>query len=51
MGAYNLHKEKNSYFLTHVSKTLDKLLGNYDNLLLIGDFNSSVSETNFEGLL
>ena len=44
MGSYYPHRENISYFLIHVSKALDKLLGDYDNLLLLGDFNSSVSE-------
>ena len=48
MGGYNPHQENISYFLSHVSKALDKLLGNYDNFLLIGDFNSSVSESNLK---
>ena len=41
---YNPHKENISYFLSHVSKELDTLIGNYDNLLLVGDFNSEISE-------
>ena len=48
MGAYNPHQENISYFLSHVSKALDKLLANNDNLLLIGDFNASVSEPNLK---
>ena len=48
MGAYNPRREKISYFLNHVSKTLDKLLGDYDKFLLIGDFNSTVSEINLK---
>ena len=40
--------EKLSHFLTHLSKALDKLLGNYDNFLLIGYFNSAVSELNLK---
>ena len=48
MGAYNLHQENISYFLTHVSGALEQLLANNDNLLLIGDFNASVSESNLK---
>ena len=48
MGTYNPHQENISYFLTHVSKALDKLLANNDNFLLIGDFNASVSESNLK---
>ena len=44
MGGYNPQKENISYFLSHVSKGLDKYLGNYDNILLLGDFNSTMSE-------
>ena len=44
VGGYNPDKKKISYFLSHISKALDKLMGNYDNLLLIGDFNSVISE-------
>ena len=44
IGGYNPEKETISYFLTNVSKELDKLLGNYDNVLVLGDFNSPVSE-------
>ena len=44
MGGYNPHKETISYFLSHVSKELDKLLPKYENLLLLGDFNSTMSE-------
>ena len=40
MEGYNPHKDTISYFLTHVSKALDKLLCNYDDILLLGDFNS-----------
>ena len=43
-GSLHPHRENISYFLIHVGKALDKLLGDYDNLLLLGDFNSSVSE-------
>ena len=44
MGAYNPHKDKISYFLKHVSEELDKFLSSYENIILLGDFNSSVSE-------
>ena len=44
MGGYNPHKEKISYFLNSVEKKLDKLLPSYDNVLLLGDFNSTVKE-------
>ena len=48
MGGYNPHKENISSFLGHVSKELDKLLPCYENLLLLGDFNSEMSEKPME---
>ena len=39
MGGYNPHRDLSLYFLNHIGKALDKLLGDYDNFLLIGDFN------------
>ena len=44
VGGYNPHKEKISYFLSHVSRELDKHLPKYENLLLLGDWNSAVTE-------
>ena len=44
MGGYNPQKENTSYFLGHVSKGRDNYLANYDNILLLGDFNSTMSE-------
>ena len=41
---YNPHSDSSSYFLSHIGKALDKLLGNYDNILLLGDFNSTQEE-------
>ena len=41
---YNPRKENISYFLDEVSKVLDKHIINYDNLLVIGDFNCTISE-------
>ena len=40
MSGYNPRKENVSYFLSHISKGLDKILTNYENLLILGDFNS-----------
>ena len=39
-----------SYFRTHVGNTLDKLLGDYDNILILGDFNSSLAEPTMKDL-
>ena len=44
MGGYNPNKQTISYFLEHVSNNLDKHMGNFDNFLLIGDFNSTMLE-------
>ena len=45
MGSYNPAKQKALYFLDHVSRGLDKLMADYDNMLIIGDLNSCMSET------
>ena len=39
MGGYHPHRDSSPYFLNHIGKALDTLLGDYDNFLLIGDFN------------
>ena len=44
MGGYNRKKENTSYILGHVSKNLDKIMSNYDNSLLLGVFNSTMSD-------
>ena len=44
MGGYNPKKESISYFLNHVSKVLDKHMVNYENMILLGDFNASIAE-------
>ena len=44
MGGYNPNKESISYFLSHVSKIIDMYLKDYENIILIGDFNSTVNE-------
>ena len=44
VGGYNPHKEYSRYFLSHVGKALDTLLCDYDNILLLGDFNSTQEE-------
>ena len=48
MSGYNPHKENVSYFFSHVSKGLDKVLANYENFLIMGDFNSQMSETHMK---
>ena len=44
MGGYNPNNENISYFLSNVSKIIDTYLKDYENIILIGDFNSSVTE-------
>ena len=44
MGGYNPKKENIKNFLHHIGKELDKFLPNYENLLLLGDFNSEMCE-------
>ena len=46
IGGYNPHKEKISYFLNKISNEIDKLLPSFDNILLLGDLNSAVTEKN-----
>ena len=45
MDGYNPSKHTISYFLNHISKNLDKRMGNYDNFILLGDFNSMMIES------
>ena len=47
-GGYNPKKENISNFLFHIGKSLDTFIGNYDNLLFLGDFNSEVTETDMK---
>ena len=42
---YNPHKEKIGNFLDLLSREIDQYLPNYDNLLMLGDWNSTVTET------
>ena len=44
LGGGGGYKDFSSYFLSHIGKALDKLLGNYDNIVLLGDFNSTQEE-------
>ena len=47
-GGYNPHKEKAPDFLKHVGKEIDFLLPKYENLLLLGDFNVTMTEKPLE---
>ena len=42
---YDPHKEKIGNFLDLLSREIDQHLPNYDNLLVLGDWNSTVTET------
>ena len=44
MGGYNPKKDRISYFLSHVSKLIDKCMVNYENMILLGDLNVSSAE-------
>ena len=44
VGGYTPHKDTAPYFLSHISKALGTLLGQYENILLLGDFNSTKEE-------
>jgi exonuclease III len=41
---YNPHKDNIGKFLRNISRELDKLIPKYENLLMLGDWNSSVKE-------
>ena len=50
MGGCNPSKDSISYFLSHISKVMDANLSDYENIILIGDFNavnSDVALTDF----
>ena len=44
--SYNPHKEKITSHLRNLSTALDKLWTNYENIILLGDFNVEVEEEN-----
>ena len=48
VGGYNPKKETISTFLSEMSKGLDKYICHYDNILLLGDFNSEMSDENMK---
>ena len=48
IGGYNPRKEDISRFLNHVGNELDKLLVNYDNILVFGDMNVLQSNSSME---
>ena len=48
ISGYNPRKENTSYFLSHISNGIDKVLADYEHFLILGDFNSQMSETNMK---
>ena len=44
-SGYNPYKRNISTFLKDIEKSLNKYLSKYDNIILLGDFNSEISET------
>ena len=44
MGGYNPNNDNTSYFLNHVSKVIDMYMKDYENIILLGDFNSPITE-------
>ena len=41
---YNPHKDKIKTFLDKISEEVDKLVPKYENLIMLGDWNSAVNE-------
>ena len=44
-GGYNPYKENITYFLNQLGPAIDQYIPHYDNLILLGDFNSETCET------
>ena len=40
-----------SYYFDTIGKTMDRLLGVYDNILILGDFNSEINDTPMKDFL
>ena len=45
MGGYNPNNERTTYFFNQISKAIDMYLKDYENIILIGDFNTTIAET------
>ena len=45
MGGYNPNNERTTYFFNQISKVIDIYLKDYENIILIGDFNTTIAET------
>ena len=50
-SSYNHHKENIASHLTNVSVALDKLCADYENIILLGDFNVEVKEKNISDFM
>ena len=48
MGGYNPHKESISYFLGNIGKEIDKYLPSHENILLLGDYHSTMLEKDMQ---
>ena len=44
MGGNNPNNEGTAYFLSHVSKTIDMYLKDFENIILLGDINSTFTD-------
>ena len=49
--SYNHHKENIASHLSNASAALDKLCRDYENIILLGDFNFEVKEKNISGFM
>ena len=49
--SYNHHKENIASHLSNASAALDKLCRDYENIILLGDFNIEVKEKNISGFM
>ena len=49
--SYNHHKENIASHLSNASAALDKLCRDYENIILLGDFNVEVKEKNISGFM
>ena len=49
--SYNPHKENIASHLSNVSAALDKLCADYENIILLGDFNVEVKEKNISDFM
>ena len=45
---YNPHEERIASFLSDVSNASDKYLAKYENIIILGDFNSETNETHMK---